>query len=110
MEADVCRFGHQLAPGSDPITITETDPETGRILKKETLLLRRHVVLGRDGKAMTSEFRPGQAAAGYQAWAESMSHSYDNPIKTAGLLAAEAEKEAKAQAEAERWAETQGAK
>lgn len=107
---DVCKFGHQLAPGSDPITITETDPETGRIIKKETLLLRRHVVVGTDGKAMTSEFRPGSAAAGYLAWAESITHAYDDPIATEGHKRAEAEKAAKAQAEAERWAETQGDK
>lgn len=41
---DVCRFGHTLIDGSDPIVITETDPETGRIVKSEKKLLRRHLV------------------------------------------------------------------
>lgn len=54
---DACQHGHQLVPGSDPITIKEYDPETGRILKEETFLLRRHLV---DGGAFQSEFRPGE--------------------------------------------------
>lgn len=41
---DVCQYGHPMIEGVDPIVITETDPETGRILKKETKLLRRHLV------------------------------------------------------------------
>jgi hypothetical protein len=52
---DVCQFGHQLAPGSEPIKITTTDPETGKIIKEETFLLRNHLVRG---EIPRSEFRP----------------------------------------------------
>lgn len=39
---DVCSFGHQLVAGSDSITIKEIDEATGRLIKEETKLLRRH--------------------------------------------------------------------
>lgn len=45
---DVCAFGHQLLPGSDPITLKEFDAE-GRKVSEETLLLRRHAPFGRLG-------------------------------------------------------------
>ena len=45
---DVCVFGHQLAPGSDPIVIKEFDAD-GRKIKEETLLLRRHALMGPGG-------------------------------------------------------------
>lgn len=40
---DVCVYGHQLAPGSDQVRLREIDEETGRLIKEETKLLRRHV-------------------------------------------------------------------
>ena len=42
--SDVCSFGHQLVPGSDPITITTYDGD--RKVGEETKLLRRHAVFG----------------------------------------------------------------
>jgi len=42
---DVCAFGHQLVPGSDPITI-KTLGDSGQILSSETKLLRRHAPFG----------------------------------------------------------------
>jgi hypothetical protein len=42
---DVCSFGHQLVPGSDPIRIVELD-EAGRKVSEQTLLLRRHSPYG----------------------------------------------------------------
>ena len=42
---DVCSFGHQLVPGSDPITIREYG-DSGQILSEETRLLRRHAPYG----------------------------------------------------------------
>ncbi len=45
---DVCAFGHQLTPGSDPIVLKEYDAE-GRLLNEETKLLRRHASMGPKG-------------------------------------------------------------
>jgi len=43
VEEERCQFGHLLATGSDSITLKEIDPATGRLLKEEKRLLRRHV-------------------------------------------------------------------
>jgi hypothetical protein len=45
---DVCSFGHQLAPGSDPIVIKTYD-DSGILVNEETKLLRRHACMGPGG-------------------------------------------------------------
>lgn len=42
---DVCSFGHQLVPGSDPIIIRQIEGEL--IVKEERKLLRRHAPWGK---------------------------------------------------------------
>lgn len=93
---DRCKHGHLLAEGSDPITITTTDAE-GRA-KKETLLLRRHVVQGTDGRPMLSEFRPGTASVAYEQFVAGLREAMTNPVATEGYKRAQAEAEAKAAA------------
>lgn len=51
---DVCEYGHQLAPGSDSITLRTYD-ESGRVLTEETKLLRHHLV---DNGAFVTPFTP----------------------------------------------------
>lgn len=41
---DICSFGHQLVPGSDPIKIVTVDAEGRR--SEQTKLLRRHAPFG----------------------------------------------------------------
>jgi hypothetical protein len=96
MDEDRCQYGHLLGIGSDPITIREIDPATGRLIKEETLLLRRHVVAGADGQPMTSEFRPGTASVAYEEWVKGLGRALENPIATEGYKRAQAEAEAKA--------------
>lgn len=43
---DLCSFGHQLVPGSDPITLPVIEGDTGRQIGEETKLLRRHAPYG----------------------------------------------------------------
>ena len=93
---DVCQFGHQLAPGSDSITLKEIDPATGRLLKEEKRLLRRHVALGPTSKPLVSEFRPGRAQDNHTDWAASLATAYVDPIETAGHKAAREAAEARA--------------
>lgn len=90
---DRCKHGHLLAEGSDPITLKTTGPD-GRE-KRETLLLRRHVVQGTDGKPMLSEFRPGTASAAYEQFVAGLREAITNPVATEGYKRAQAEAEAK---------------
>lgn len=51
---DVCSFGHQLVPGSDPIVLKTYD-DTGRKIKEETFLLRRHAPYGAVGTVSVTD-------------------------------------------------------
>lgn len=62
--ADVCSFGHQLVPGSDSITLKTIDPATGRLLKEEKRLLRRHLAVGTESVFDPTGLVPAQCPHG----------------------------------------------